>query len=353
MLSFISRLKSYFWRRLLSSRHNKNMHALLEYPHDEDDLAEYIESLPEKLRNYYNDESESKVYLSTLKLKYRFLNSRNLFLQSLKDYNEILRRDARLISVVRQAGFRKILWARFILNRRSKAQYNFNLFKYFYKYFPGYNRQFESKVSGKVVAIVGGAPSDNKSGKAIDNCDLVARINVNSVKKFDPEILGERTDIVYVRGERGEAIQSKDIDYFDGTADSDISYRIKVAQHLECFPYDTQASLCLNFDEVFDYGHLNAVQTAVLDLLIHGASLVKVYNVDFNMSGQSFKGYRPKNLVDVNYSKIFASHPPHPQFHLCKSLRAIGLIEGDEVFMSILNMDLKEFSGDCQKIWTR
>lgn len=349
MLSLVSRLKSYLWRRFYS-RHVDDMYALLKYPHDDDEVDAYIDLLDESLGDYYRDCGERTSTLTITKLKYRILNSKNLFLRSLKVYEEILRRETRLTSIFRLAGFRKFLWSRFVLSDHHSG-YKFSLFKYFNEFFPGFEKGFEKKVAGKVVAIVGGAPSSVKNGKSIDSCDLVARININSLEKFDPEILGERIDIVYVRGERGEAIQNNDIDYFESRTDSSISYRLKVPKHLDCFPPDSLASVCLNFDEVFDYGHLNAVQTAILDLLIHGASLVKVYNVDFNMSGQSFKGYRPRTLADVNYSKIFASHPPHPQFQLCKSLNSIGLIDGDDVFMSIINMELREFSDECQRIW--
>lgn len=354
MLNLLSRIKNKLWRILGRRAYVERLNELLIYPHDNDEVSSYLDSLSFEKRNLISGPLlASGITTYELKARYSYLNSRNRFSAALECFKEIIKRESHKKGVFRKAGLRKLYMSKFLLSTFGDSS-NVDSLKTALKlsrYYEGYDRKFSDVVSGKNVAIVGGAPSEVNNGKSIDQFDLVARININSTKSFGADKLGRRSDIVYIRGERGELIVNNPSDYFSLDPCGLSVYRVKLKEHLKAFPLDTNSSLATNFDEVFDYGHLNAVQAAALDLLIHGASSVKIYNVDFNLSGASFSGYRPNNLGSVQYEKIFASHPPHPQFELCKKLHILGVLSGDEKFESIISLNLNEFTLKCEERW--
>jgi hypothetical protein len=354
MLNLLSRIKSKLWRVLDRRVYIEKLHELLIYPHDNAEVSFYLDSLPLEKRNIISGNLLSlSITTYELKARYSYLNSRNNFTAALECYKEIVRRESHKRGVFRKAGLRKLYMSRFLFSDLNDS-YKINLLKSYLKLshnFEGYDSKFGDVISGKNVAIVGGAPSEVKNGIEIDEFDLVARINVNSTQTLGADKLGNRCDIVYIRGERGELIINRPSNYFSLDPSGLSVYRVKLKKHLEAFPKNINASLVTNFDEVFDYGHLNAVQSAVLDLLVHGASSIKIYNVDFNLSGASFSGYRPNNLASVQYEKIFASHPPHPQFKLFKQLHMLGVLSGDDKFESIISLSLEEFILKCDERW--
>jgi hypothetical protein len=240
-----------------------------------------------------------------------------------------------------------------LIEDNKKCDYkNFEFFLKLHRHYDGYDENFKDLVAGKRVAIVGGAPSYELSGELIDRFDLVVRININSTVKFDQNVLGTRCDIVYIRGERGQLILENPENYFSEAESEKTVYRFKVKQHLIDLQNIKNTSLAINFDEIFDYGHLNAVQAAMLDLLVHGALSIKVFNVDFNLSGAAFSGYRPSNLQEVQFEKIFVAHPPHPQFNLCKKCHELGFLSGDDKFESIIKDSLDVFIAKCDVRWS-
>lgn len=355
MLNILSRLKRKVWGLLALNKSLSNLENALNYPHDHVEVSTCLDELSESKRSVVDGSSPitSNVSVSDLKARYGYLNSRNRFFDSFQCYLEILKRESRWFGVFKPAGLRKYYMARFLLSSESGELNNKDWRKLLriYRYYEGYNKKFSKKVKGKCIAIVGGAPSEALNGDEIDQCDLVARININSTKSFNSEIVGERTDIVYIRGERG-ALIIKDPDSYFGDADDGQFYRLKVKKHSEQMQSDNNLTLSLSFNDVFDYGHLNAVQSAMLDLFVHGATSVKIFNVDFNLSGAGFAGYRPTSLKEVNFEKIFVAHPPHPQFHLCKNLYTLNQLDGDSKFSEIVSGSLEGFVKKCDKRWS-
>jgi len=355
MLSLLSRVKSKLLRRLGYEKYISNLDAILTYPHDNDEVDKYIEKLERKKKNFISGEAfSSSINYPDLKARFKYLNSRNRFSESLLCYSEILTRESRWSNFMRPAGLRKIYMAKFLLSESVKPldSRSFHSLLRLCKNYEGYDNAFEKLVTGKNIAIIGGAPSVEESGCVIDQFDLVTRININTTKKFNVNIVGSRCDIVYIRGERGELISKNPMPYFsDGDSEKTV-YRLKIKEQLRSMPLVESISLACNFDEIFNYGHLNAVQAAMLDLFVHGASSVKIFNVDFNLSGSAFAGYRPDNLSSVQFDKIFVAHPPHPQFDLCKKLHALGFLRGDAKFESIIASDMPDFISKCDERWS-
>jgi hypothetical protein len=339
MISTFSRIKAKLFQLVHFDRYHKVLDRLLAYPHDLIQLEQYIRSLPRDViqRLLYNPLKDT--HYVDLIYRYRILNAMNSFNEGILVLAEIQLRESSKLSVFRGYGVRKFLLLTIMRCPQSKVY--LALFQWLLRRMPGFDSTYGDAVRDKSVAVVGAAPYRSDQLVGIDKNDVVVRINTNNVLSSSMNI-GSRVDVVYVRGERGQHISRAPNNYVEAEASQGIIYRFKIANHIPN-QLRSRASTAISFDEIFDYGPLNAVQTAIFDLYIHGARRVYVYNVDFNLSAASQCGYRPPALPPVDYHKIFVSHPPHTNFMITKFFFQNGFLRGDSEFERLVSLDYEKF----------
>lgn len=343
-MSTISLAKRAVWRYLLISNVVDEFNRVLKYPHSVQEVRNLAAVYERRgVLGLSNEKRVGKISFDNISIGFRVLNSENRFSEADRYFKQILEHDLCPNSIFRSSGFARYLMANFLSAPRGSkdAERWLKRTLSLAKFKPGYSPLFADSVSGRSISLVGAAPAKEPSGNNIDSEDLVVRINSNKLP-IGVDFVGSRVDIVYVRSERGRYIIRNLEEYIEGQNSNNILYRFKNRRELRAFPLET-ASLSTNFDDVFAYGPLNAVQAALLDLLVHGARRVRIYNTDFNLTPNTSSNYRPGELKPVEYSKIFASHPPHTSFSVCQALYSLGLIDGDSEFCRLMRMELPEF----------
>jgi len=339
---------------------------LLIYPFKVSDLDKYIQEHPGRLsRNLVlvssrNREAVKKLVkksnLDELHLFHNYCNSVRHFKTSQIIFIEILRRNLLFISIFRRHGFRTFIASKLILRGMLKSQSRnnqiptLNYIKVLsWIVMRNSTRDFNKFVEKKHVAIVGGAPSEASMGADIDSYDLVARLNIDKISKDLVPLLGSRVDIVYFRGERSLYLLEKfGIKYFEQLDAKWIVFKLPIFMSKVNYMLK---KLCLSAESAFPFGHLNAVQSAALDLLASNVREVMVFNTDFNLSGGSMKGYRPKSMEAVDYQLIFGSHPPHIQFLVTKCLSNSGFLKGDATLENLLELSYSQFVKNFNARW--
>ena len=340
--------------------------SLLIYPFKVTELERYIEENPGKLssnlvlvssQNYGEVKKLlKKSSLVELHLFHNYCNSLRYFKSSQIIFIEILRRNLFFISIFRRHGLRTLIASKLILRGMLKSKLS-NIQISTLTYIKTLSwivmrnsiRNFNKFVEKKHVAVVGGAPSEARMGNDIDTYDLVVRLNTDKISNDLVPLIGSRVDIVYFRGERCLYLLEKfGVKYFERLNPKWIVFKLPIAMSKVDY---MKKKLCIPVESAFRFGHLNAVQSAALDLLACNAQRVMVFNTDFNLSGGSMPGYRPKSMEAVDYQLIFGSHPPHIQFLVTKCLFNSGLLKGDATLESLLQLSYAQFVKSFNSRW--
>jgi hypothetical protein len=355
----LSLLASQLWNSIQPASEGKYLveirtfTRLLIYPFKVSDLNQYIQENPGKLsRNLVLVGSRNRAAIKKL-VKNSSLDELHLFHII---FIEILRRNLLFISIFRRHGLRTFIASKLILRGMLKSQSN-NIQVSTLAYIKALSwivmrnsiGDFNKFVEKKHVAVVGGAPSEAIMGADIDSYDLVARLNIDKISNDLVPLLGSRVDIVYFRGERSLYLLEKfGVKYFESLDSKWIVFKLPIVMSKVDYMLKR---LCLSAESAFPFGHLNAVQSAALDLLACNVREVMVFNTDFNLSGGSMPGYRPKSMEAVDYQLIFGSHPPHIQFLVTKCLSNSGFLKGDSTLQSLLELSYSQFVKNFNARW--
>lgn len=331
----------------------------LEYPVCKKKLSEWI-----TLKNPYgiNDVSRStfKTWSKDLKIDelvaiHRYYNTLCYFQKSRVVFHEILRRHSTPMMIFHKHGTKRFIIAHILLSQinnkyeKNKWMYNFALKLFLYISHPNRQLNYKKVIEGKTIALIGGGNEKNR-GKEIDSTDLVARLNNFSINENQYNNIGKRTDIVFLRGESSvflyETQGSKVLKPYDN-----ICFSIKIKNL--CNRFDAKCkSWSFSSDAGFYYGILNGVQSAIFDLIYHGASKIEIYGVDFNLEGY-MPGYRPKEMVPVEFDLIFGAHPPHIQFLITKYFVKKGSVVPCGDAKDLFSLNYRSFAKIFDKKWSK
>ena len=203
----------------------------------------------------------------------------------------------------------------------------------------GVDKSYYNYISGKTVAIVGPADSDEFSGAEIDSFDVVVRLNVKNLESSDDsdyaKIYGSKTDVAYYSSlakKTNFALLENTLSFAvvpEGMADS-INYSNKILIRGRTHTPD------------FVNGSPNMIPIAIFDLLNFSPSYIKVFKCDF-YSGK--KIYRDNYFQGTSMTNIInlALHDQLSQLSFVKNVYNSGLIDADEACSKVLKMQPEEY----------
>jgi len=262
-------------------------------------------------------------------------------------FHEILRRNLRILGLLGPDGIKKFLATQMLLramgiktfvNRHDSALL-IRVLGFLCSIY--LNQQFRNYVRNKSVSIVGGAPADSDNSANIYQSDLIARFNCLTAPT-------ERTELFYYRAERLEYMNREgklsDIQYFSGWKS------LKVRKIYNKIKGD-HVCLTITSDGAFSFGKLNAVPNSCIDLIYNGASKIRVFNTNLNLSKSHVSGYRPSAMPPVQYGLIFGEHPALVQFLLLKYLHIQNLVQLEDNEYLSLEWSYRKFSRRFNQCW--
>lgn len=210
-------------------------------------------------------------------------------------------------------------------------------------------REFESLINNRTIAIVGPAYSEEKSGQEIDSYDLVIRVNYKGKQvKLEEEIYGSRTDISYYN--------KVNINYImNGTLPieviDDLKYAVFKSSNIKGFRKIIHSHKNVRFMKSFDNllysGMLNMIQNVLLDVLSYSPQKVKLYKVNFYLSKKFYSSNYDPNISSSNHYYgnwlSYAEHDLATQFNVSKLLWVNNLIEIDSECKAVLKLQTKDY----------
>lgn len=338
---------------------------LLEYPFDQKKVEDYIHQeckiISKDFLNIRNNKiKDIKILLNKYSKKKLFILFK--YSNSFRDFKmaqiflfQIIRKNLSLQSILSTYGVRNYLSTKLLLSAIIKKERKNLIFSakniiYLLDLIlnSNQNKKFKKFVSKKTISLVGGASSNIASGNKIDSFDIVSRINNPSVKVELQDTLGKRCDIVFLRGERIQFLLKQE----NSTIRQELEQYwlcLKLPEVINLFKGKKRFSIPT--ESAFNFGHLNAIQSAAIDLISNGAKKIVIFNVDFNLNPRTFDSYRPTSLPKVNYEQIFGSHPPQIQFLVTKALMQSGFLEGGDYSQKLLGYNYRKFMKKFNKTW--
>jgi hypothetical protein len=228
------------------------------------------------------------------------------------------------------------------------------------------SRRWVELVSGRVVALVGPAPSGLHSGDEIDNQQTVARMNFRGAEKLPPAAeTGRRTDISYYNGMDCRQIRTeRNRSFF-----SELRMAIFKGSHHTGLAGTTPARVANRPDPILLTGNTLMGPIALFDLLCGGAA-VKLYNMNFFVSERPyFSEYRNWSVdaqgcvcerdslgstgVLLNRCLSLANHEPLSQLHFVQNLWRAGRVSADAACTGVLRMSDADYLRALDTIYGR
>jgi hypothetical protein len=282
-----------------------------------------------------NNEMLTKAYIRSLSnieilSLHKYYNTVLNLPNACKVYHEILRRRSSILTIFEPFGLRRFLVAHLLLagmgiSTSINSKFNNRLLELLVKMCSiDSSSQFKSAISGKSIAVCGGAPSPRDNSAQINACNLSVRLNKIHTGS-------ESSDIVYFRSER--------LNHLNATGQLENLPTVKPWISLKTFRYyyslkkKTRASnilISISTDAAFDLGKLNAIPNICLDLIRNGSCDITIFNSDLNLSGAHRKGYRDPSQPKVLFNLIYGEHPAAIQFCVLKYLYKSGLIKFED-----------------------
>ena len=220
-----------------------------------------------------------------------------------------------------------------------------------------HDRRFQEYIRGKSVAIVGPAPSDKAHGKEIDSFDVVIRFNYRGLgSQPDPEKYGTKTNVsLYnAHGFRHLVVTKA----FSLLEELDFCLIRRTRYDLNMLPIDRSKIRQIHEPNQVFYKSMNAVPALVYDLLLQGASLIKIFNSNFYVSKQHHTeqySYRKEDSVDGkplrNIQPILFNHCLVTQITFAKNISKNYFIIFDERCSSIINKTNSQYLSVIERKW--
>jgi len=218
-------------------------------------------------------------------------------------------------------------------------------------------------ISGKSIAIVGPAPTDEENGTEIDSYDIIIR-NRYKGKKYQPAAkkFGLRTDVSYYgNGNSRYYIVNQNSEFL-----RDLDWAVFKSKKYAKYASEIDKNKCRCFMKNHFYfcGSPTMIQNIVFDILHFNPKKIKLFNLNFNLAGIThYKTYHPeKNKLEKPvYSKLwinqhrstggFAHHDLLSQINFTRNLWKSGKVEVDNECERVLRMSNDEFLEEMEGIY--
>lgn len=207
-----------------------------------------------------------------------------------------------------------------------------------------------AKIKNNTIAVVGPAASSCSTGEEIDKFDVVVRLSPAPINRIDHSKLGSRTDLIYVGAQAPTYMTQKALQLLKRPS---ILFVYESLLH----PYQNEM-LDQNRARTFEYnfrlfnGIPNFLQRVLADLIMIGASHIKLFNFDFYANTKRYRtGYsalfnrskyceRPANYLVESQAVL---HDFATQFNFCKMLIQHQLITADKHTTDVLALPLSKY----------
>jgi len=218
-------------------------------------------------------------------------------------------------------------------------------------------------ISGRSIAIVGPAPTDEENGTEIDSYDIVIRSGYKG-KKYQPVAnkFGLRTDVSYYgAGNFRYYIVDRNSEFLgdiDWANFKTKKYKKHVAEIYK------KRCRCFIKNHFYFCGSPTMIQNIVFDILHFNPKKIKLFNLNFNLATIThYKTYHPeKNKLKKSvYSKLwtnqhgstggFAHHDLLSQLNFTRNLWKSGNVEVDNKCEQVLRMSNNEFLEEMERIY--
>lgn len=216
----------------------------------------------------------------------------------------------------------------------------------------GKTNRFASLLSGKKVAVVGPADTNQDLREEIDGYDVVVRTNVFSRDDFmlDGGRLGQKVDISYYP--RAPVGLRKD-ELIRFAAQESCVFVFRNEKSIEEYgkenlrPQDRVISNSpSNFMPVFQ--NMHAIQRIVWDLIKYQPEEIKVFNVNFYAGNLYHEKYRPRG-EEPTLKSLGLQHDPVQSFMFSQMLYKTKIVKFDKVASGILEMSIPDYIDYLQK----
>jgi Tfp pilus assembly protein PilF len=225
------------------------------------------------------------------------------------------------------------------------------------------NEEFLTLVKGKSIAIVGPANTQQLQGLEIDGFDLVVRNNLTSadmIVNYGKE-LGRRTDIVYYNATFGPHLKKEVSDFLRDHPKITPVFRGFTSwfaqKRMDERNGGSSSSSRILSGQVAPFlgqkGSLHGIQKIIWDMLKFSPSKIKLFNVDFFVSGYNdlYISKDKEGLASYQTECNFGyEHDPLQSFVFTKEMFKRKLIECDPLAKEILTWSKEEYLSRLQEM---
>lgn len=216
------------------------------------------------------------------------------------------------------------------------------------------NLNFFNLINGKRVCFVGPAATEIEEGAAIDDFDVIVRINFTSPEDIagHEKTHGSLTHITYINGMMHKFLPKESFLFFQ-EHELHVVFRNSAYKKI-MYKYfkksvDDNIRQMLSLPLVFGSDRLSyfGLQRIILDLLAFMPKSIYIYNVDFftNISNSMhIAGYKTAGMD-------FYEHDPLQSLRVTRYLFKSGLISGDEIFEHIMGWTDDQYLARLDEIY--
>ena len=223
------------------------------------------------------------------------------------------------------------------------------------------NKNFFKEINNKTIAIVGPGNPLSENGEEIDRHDYIVRINIllsgKAALTLDKYKTGLRTDIIYYNDDmvnRWENIIMSPKNIFWNV--------FKNKKNCDKFIDSSKKESCSNQTTLnFLMGSTTAspmmLPNILFDLLKYNPKKIKIFNIDFYLSGFNYMhGY--KNLInkarnEKSFVKELRNHDAFFNYELIKLFLNNKKIEIDKMGMMPLKMDCRDYASKLHECFSK
>ena len=268
-------------------------------------------------------------------------------------YFHILRQDCQLKTIFSPFGVRRFVASHILLGGagvRTKLNLRYHrglLRSLCWLSSIDVNKKYRKSISGKTVALVGGAPSPRDNCRQIAEKDLRVRLNTLSDES-------DEKNLYYFRSERlAHLAKSGDLaQIWKSPQWISIKNYAKYKLIKKNSTYNN-ISITISTDRAFYLGKLNAVPNIALDLLYNRTNTIYIYNVDLNLSKKYADGHRDQSQPSVLFDQVFGEHPGYVQFCLLKYLYIHRYVKIEKSTAFNIEWNMRKFCLKFRSVYTR
>lgn len=211
------------------------------------------------------------------------------------------------------------------------------------------DKEFETLVNGKDVALVGPATSDVECSSSIDSYSVVARLNYKG-KAYLSSNKGKRVDVSYYGIQHAKSIRKEIGDVFVDQDFYAVAVKNKAHRIISKMIHNNRNIFSLIW--LLNSSEFNIGLNAVYDLIRFNPRLLKIYYMDLMLSKGREGGYWFNSMLSTDVAKSFVeTHDPIMQYSFYKLLYDRGILQGDIRFIEVMNMGIDNYLKELQKVY--